>query len=176
MRADFVEHGFDLFLYDTGGYYQALVGAALGDNMVLATGNLFEPVDAAEIDDYKRRSRNKRRAFQVEVEIRDLPEIFEMEYQSEIWNELGEKCLSCSRREPCGTVRICEAQRAKDHSPRREPCGTVRWRNQAPERGERLIVVADANAAFLPAAMEEKRFSRAQLADRLRTFAPGGVA
>jgi hypothetical protein len=37
-------------------------------------------------------------------------------------------------------------------------------------------VVADANAAFLPAAMEEKRFSRAQLADRLRTFAPGGVA
>jgi len=29
------------------------------------------------------------------VEIRDLPEIFEMEYQSEIWEELGEKCLSC---------------------------------------------------------------------------------
>jgi sulfhydrogenase subunit beta (sulfur reductase) len=95
MRADFVEHGFDLFLYDTGGYYQALVGTALGDDMVLGTGNLFEPVDAVEIDDYKRRSRNKRRAFEVDVEIRDLPEIFEMEYRSGIWNELGEKCLSC---------------------------------------------------------------------------------
>ncbi len=95
MRADFVDHGFDLFFYDTGDYYQALVGTALGDDMVLATGNLFEPVDAAEIDDYKRRSWNKRRAFQVDVEIRDLPEIFEMEYQSEIWDELGEKCLSC---------------------------------------------------------------------------------
>ena len=91
MRADFVDHGFDLFFYDTGDYYQALVGTALGDDMVLATGSLFETVDAADIDDYKRRSRNKRRAFQLEVEIRDLPEIFEMEYQSEIWNELGQK-------------------------------------------------------------------------------------
>jgi coenzyme F420-reducing hydrogenase gamma subunit len=36
--------------------------------------------------------------------------------------------------------------------------------------------VAGANAASLIAAMEEKGFSRAQLADRLRTFAPGGVA
>ena len=26
MRADFVDHGFDLFFYDTGNYYQALVG------------------------------------------------------------------------------------------------------------------------------------------------------
>src|SRR5271157_2628529 len=56
MRADFVEHGFDLFFYDTGAYYQVLVGTALGDDMVLATGNLFEAVDGADIDDYKRRS------------------------------------------------------------------------------------------------------------------------
>ena len=80
---------------DTGGYYQALVGTALGDDMVLASGNIFEAVDSADIDEYKRRSWNKRRAFQLDVEIRDLPEIFEMEYQSEIWQELGEKCLSC---------------------------------------------------------------------------------
>jgi sulfhydrogenase subunit beta (sulfur reductase) len=95
MRADFVDQGFDLFFYDTGDYYQALVGTALGDDMVLAAGNIFEAVGSADIDDYKRRSWDKRRAFQLEVEIRDLPEIFEMEYQSEVWQELGEKCLSC---------------------------------------------------------------------------------
>ncbi len=95
MRADFVETGFDLFFYDTGDYYQVLVGTARGDDMVLATGSVFESVDAGDIEDYKRRSMNKRRAFQLEVEIRDLPEIFEMEYQSEIWEELGAKCLSC---------------------------------------------------------------------------------
>jgi sulfhydrogenase subunit beta (sulfur reductase) len=85
MRADFVDHGFDLFFYDTGDYYQALVGTALGDDMVLATGSLFEAVDAEDIDHYKGRSLSKRRAFQLDVEIRDLPEIFEMEYQSESW-------------------------------------------------------------------------------------------
>jgi sulfhydrogenase subunit beta (sulfur reductase) len=95
MRADFVDHGFDLFFQDIGDAYQVLVGTALGDDMVLATGPLFEPVTQADIDEYKRRSGRKRRAFKLEVEIRDLPEIFEMEYQSGIWEELGEKCLSC---------------------------------------------------------------------------------
>jgi sulfhydrogenase subunit beta (sulfur reductase) len=58
-------------------------------------GSLFEPVDGNDIDAYKARSRDKRRTFQLDVEIRDLPEIFEMEYQSEIWDELGRRCLSC---------------------------------------------------------------------------------
>lgn len=95
MRADFVDHGFDLFLSDIGGYYLTFVGTALGDDMVLATGPLFEPVAKQDIDEYKRRSHNKHRAFQLDVEIRDLPEIFEMEYESEIWDEIGNRCLSC---------------------------------------------------------------------------------
>lgn len=95
MRADFVDRGFDLFFQDIGDYYQTLVGTALGDDMVLATASLFEPVTQADIDEYKRRSGAKRRAFRLEVEIRDLPEIFEMEYESGIWEELGQECLSC---------------------------------------------------------------------------------
>jgi sulfhydrogenase subunit beta (sulfur reductase) len=95
MRADFVDHGFDLFFYDIGDYYLTLVGTALGDDMALATGPLFEKASPEDIDEYKRRSSNKRQNFKLEVEIRDLPEIFEMEYQSGIWDELGEKCLSC---------------------------------------------------------------------------------
>ena len=95
MRADFVDRGFDLFFYDLGDYYQVLVGTALGDDMVLATAPLFGAVDHVDIDEYKRRSMNKRAKFQLDVEIRDLPEIFEMEYQNEIWDELGAKCLSC---------------------------------------------------------------------------------
>ena len=95
MRADFVDRGFDLFLYDIGDYYLTMVGTALGDDMVLATGPLFEQPNASDLDEYKRRSSSKHAAFQLEVEIRDLPEIFEMEYQSEIWDELGEKCLCC---------------------------------------------------------------------------------
>jgi sulfhydrogenase subunit beta (sulfur reductase) len=95
MRADFVDHGFDLFFYDLGDYYQVHVGTALGDDMVLATGPLFEPVTEEDIDEYKRRSEKKRAMFQLHVEIRDLPEIFEMEYRSQIWEELGARCLAC---------------------------------------------------------------------------------
>ena len=95
MRADFVDRGFDLFFQDLGDRYQVMVATALGDDMVLATGPLFEPVTQADHDEYKRRSSAKRRAFQLEVEIRDLPEIFEMEYDSALWNRVGDRCLSC---------------------------------------------------------------------------------
>jgi sulfhydrogenase subunit beta (sulfur reductase) len=95
MRADFVDRGFDLFFYDLGDYYFTLVGTALGDDMVLATGALFEAVTQEDVDEYKRRSERKRETFQLDVEIRDLPEIFEMEYQSHVWEDLGRKCLSC---------------------------------------------------------------------------------
>ena len=78
-------------------YFRHLDGEKPGTiyDMVLASGSLFEPVNDPDIDDYKRRSWNKRHAFVLEVEIRDLPEIFEMEYESGIWEELGQKCLSC---------------------------------------------------------------------------------
>jgi len=95
MRADFVEHGFDLFFYDIGDYYLTFVGTARGDDMTLATGSLFEPVSHEDVEEYKRRSEAKRRSFRLDVEIRDLPEIFEMEYQAHLWEELGERCLSC---------------------------------------------------------------------------------
>jgi sulfhydrogenase subunit beta (sulfur reductase) len=95
MRADFVDHGFDLFLHDIGDAYVVLVGTARGDDMVLAAAPLFQEVAREDIDEYKRRSDAKREAFMLDVEIRDLPEIFEMEYSNDIWEELGERCLGC---------------------------------------------------------------------------------
>ena len=95
MRADFVDHGFDLFLYDIGDYYLTLVSSARGDDMVLATGGLFEPVLRSDEEEFKRRSSAKQQAFQLEVEIRDMSQIFEMEYESKIWEELGDLCLAC---------------------------------------------------------------------------------
>lgn len=95
MHADFVEKGFDLFLEDIGDYYFTFVGTALGDDMVLATGSLFEEVTQADVNEYKRRLETKRQSFGLEVDTRDLPEILEMEYGSELWEELGSKCLGC---------------------------------------------------------------------------------
>ena len=63
--------------------------------MVLATEPLFTPVTRADVERYKARSQRKREQLQLGVEIRDLPEIFELEYENEIWQELGARCLAC---------------------------------------------------------------------------------
>ena len=95
MRADFVESGFDLFFHDLGESFLVFVGSPRGDDMTLATDQLFETVRAEDIDEYKRRSEAKRQRFALDVEIRDLPEIFELEYQNELWDDLGSRCLAC---------------------------------------------------------------------------------
>jgi sulfhydrogenase subunit beta (sulfur reductase) len=95
MRADFVDHGFDLFFQDLGEHYLTFVGTALGDDMVLATEALFEPVEPADIARYKQLSSAKHETYERQVEIRDLPEIFELEYDSTLWQELGERCVAC---------------------------------------------------------------------------------
>jgi len=95
IRADFADKGFDLFFYDIGDYYLTFIGTSRGDDMVQAGSALFEPVSAADVEEYKLRSARKRGSFQIDVDIRDLPEIFELQYQSGIWDAFGEKCLCC---------------------------------------------------------------------------------
>lgn len=125
MRAEFADHGFDLFLHDIGDHYLAFVGTALGDDMVLATESLFTPVGREDITEYKRRSAAKRRAFQLDVEIRDLPEIFELEYQHDLWQELGDRCLGCGA---CSLV--CPTCYCYDVRDETELGGTDGWRTR----------------------------------------------
>lgn len=95
MNADFVDSGFDLFLSDIGDEYLVLVGTSRGDDMVVMSGCLLAQPTAADFAEYKRRSGERRAAYRTQVELGDLPEILEMEYQSEVWDELGARCLSC---------------------------------------------------------------------------------
>jgi sulfhydrogenase subunit beta (sulfur reductase) len=120
MRADFVDRGFDLFFHDIGEHYLTFVGSALGDDMVLATGSLFEEVTPADVNEYKVRSSEKHEAYQLHVEIRDLPEIFEMEYTSDIWEELGQRCLGCG-----ACVMVCPTCYCYDVRDTAEPGSTT---------------------------------------------------
>lgn len=113
MRADFVDRGFDLFFHDLGDRYLVMVGTARGDDMVLATRSLFRATTADDVAAYKRRSAEKEEAFQIQVELRDLPEIFELEYESELWEDLGGRCLACGS---CSMVcPTCYCYDVEDH-------------------------------------------------------------
>jgi sulfhydrogenase subunit beta (sulfur reductase) len=95
MRADFADKGFDLFFWDIGDYYLTFIGSSRGDDMLKAAGALFQPVSPEDVEEYKLRSSAKRDSFKINVDIRDLPEVFELQYASSIWETFGEKCLCC---------------------------------------------------------------------------------
>lgn len=95
MNADFVESGFDLLLCDLGEHFMVLVGTSRGDDIVVQSGCLMEEPAEADFEEYKRRSSQRRASFKTRVELGDLPEILEMEYHSELWQEIAERCLSC---------------------------------------------------------------------------------
>lgn len=94
-RTDFVDAGFDLFLSDIGDSYLARAGTSLGDDMVRAADSLFREVEKEDREAYKRKSVRRRESFQTEIQLQDLPKIMDLEYESQIWQEVGEKCLSC---------------------------------------------------------------------------------
>ena len=95
MQAEFVDSGFDLFLSDLGDDYLVFVGTSRGDDMVVMSGSLLTEPTADDVAEYKRRLAARRTAYRTHVELGDLPEILEMEYYSDVWEELGEHCLSC---------------------------------------------------------------------------------
>jgi sulfhydrogenase subunit beta (sulfur reductase) len=95
MNADFVDHGFDLFLSDIGNDYLVLVGTSRGDDIVVMNSHLMQTPTEADFDAYKQHSRMRRDAYATHLQLEDLPKILEMEYHSKIWDEMGERCLSC---------------------------------------------------------------------------------
>lgn len=95
MRTESIEDGFDLFLSDIGNAYLVRVGTSLGDDMVNRNAALFTEVDRESIEEFKKRSKERREKFTTAVDIFDLPEIMDLEYESQVWQEAGDQCLSC---------------------------------------------------------------------------------
>jgi sulfhydrogenase subunit beta (sulfur reductase) len=95
INADSVESGFDLFLSDIGDAYLVLVGTSRGHDMVTMTGSLLSEPAVEDIVEFKRRAKERRAAYVTEVEMSGFAGILEMEYESRVWDELGERCVSC---------------------------------------------------------------------------------
>jgi sulfhydrogenase subunit beta (sulfur reductase) len=48
-----------------------------------------------EIDEYIENRNERARSFITHLDVSDLPNILELERESEVWEELGKKCLTC---------------------------------------------------------------------------------
>jgi sulfhydrogenase subunit beta (sulfur reductase) len=95
IGSDFVDTGFDLFLSDIGDTYLVRVGTSLGDDIVRAAESQFHEVQKEDREAYKRKSIERRESFRTEIQLQDLPGIMDLEYESEVWQDVGKTCLSC---------------------------------------------------------------------------------
>jgi len=93
LGADIVTHGFDLFLTDLGDRYFVAVASD-------RAFNLLGRVEVREVTDddtqaYKEVRRRIIEGFQTHINVRNLPNLLDLEFSSEVWKKWGEKCLSC---------------------------------------------------------------------------------
>ncbi|MBW2525222.1 MAG: 4Fe-4S dicluster domain-containing protein [Deltaproteobacteria bacterium] len=93
VGADIVSHGFDLFLTDLGDRYFVAIDSDRGFR-VASTVDLRDVTDEDREEYMKVRNRIAA-AFKTEVNIRNLPTVLDLEFESPVWQRWGEKCLSC---------------------------------------------------------------------------------
>jgi ferredoxin len=93
VGSDTVERGFDLFLTDIGAKYFVSIGSDRGYGLVQRVTN------EAVTDDDRRAYLGVRKriaaGFKTHVDIRNLPAVLDIEFDSPVWKKWGDKCLSC---------------------------------------------------------------------------------
>jgi formate hydrogenlyase subunit 6/NADH:ubiquinone oxidoreductase subunit I len=93
MGTDIATHGFDLFLTDLGDRYFVAVDSDRGFS-------LLNRVEVREVDDedtqaYKEARQHILDGYKTHISARNLPNLLDLEFTSEVWEKWGKKCLSC---------------------------------------------------------------------------------
>lgn len=93
MGADTALHGFDMFITDLGKCYFAEILSDAAYNLLknIKTG---EPTEEDHVL-YRRTVSEKNRKFTARVDTTDLTKILDLEFQSEVWKQWGQRCMAC---------------------------------------------------------------------------------
>ncbi len=92
----YVEEGFDLGFNDLGDFYLVWIGSSKGHDLTRVRPDLFEEdVTNKDIRRYLEWREKRDSQFKEGFDNTGLPDIVELNYNSPIWKELGDKCLSC---------------------------------------------------------------------------------
>jgi sulfhydrogenase subunit beta (sulfur reductase) len=89
------DDGFDLFLTPLEGRMLVSVGSSLGDDVVRANPQLFEPATRQDTREYMDRLGARRKAFKLSLDVTDLPYVLELKREDPVWREIGARCLCC---------------------------------------------------------------------------------
>lgn len=96
LRNHLPKGGYDLFLSELTDCYFVDISTHKGEQLVEDSG-LFDPVTPAAQEQLLALRKAKKQIFKSEVPIRyqDIPRLFDETFDSDIWSQIGEKCLSC---------------------------------------------------------------------------------
>ena len=93
MGSDTVLHGFDMFITDIGNRYFVEVLSATAYNLL--TTITTRPPEETDHLQYMKIVAEKNKKFTAHVDTTDLTKILDMEFQSPVWKQWGDKCLGC---------------------------------------------------------------------------------
>lgn len=93
LGTDTVTHGFDLYLTDLGDRYFVAVGSDRG----YASLQTVHAAEVTEQDtrDYLAERRRLAAIEQPRVAVQNLPNLLDIEFESDVWDRWGGRCLSC---------------------------------------------------------------------------------
>jgi len=92
---DYAREGFELFLHDIGDRYLVRVGSLKGYNLLQKHANLFRDVTEEDLSLYRQAEKKRLASFTKSLEMSGLQDMLDMSYNSPVWEEYGERCLSC---------------------------------------------------------------------------------
>ena len=93
VGANIVTHGFDLFLTDLGDKYFVAINSDRGFNLLQKVET--SPVTDAITHEYLAAKKKIEEGYKTKVSIENLPNLLDLEFESDVWKRWGGKCLSC---------------------------------------------------------------------------------
>ena len=92
---DYVNEGFEVFLHDIGEKYLVRIGSQKGYDFVKGNSVLFSDATENDLQRFKEVEKERLTKFTSSLEMSGLQDFLDLSYDSKIWEEYGEKCLSC---------------------------------------------------------------------------------
>lgn len=107
MGTDAPTSDYDLFLTDIGEDYFVQIHTPIGLQMIESKKDLFSASDEDKSQDFKNFWTTRDQAFTAHFQSENLPAIMDMEWDNKVWDELGNRCLSCGNCTPVCPTCYC---------------------------------------------------------------------
>lgn len=94
--SDNVNQAFDLFFNELKSIYLVWVGSTKADELIVQNHDLFDiKVTQENMREFNHWNEYRKSQFMHQFDISIMPKLIELSYESDLWDKLGEECLSC---------------------------------------------------------------------------------